>query len=323
MKKIPVLAALAAMLCACAPDSSIPYTVYRIDDGVYRIEDSNATNPAGESFDAEGNKTHFNNCSDMYLINGRDQALLIDLSNRIDWADNADEALRDIVYDRIGDRKLTITFTHNHGDHTGMLDAFSSEPEVYFALPRTDFEKFSDRFPEERSYLYDEEHEFDLGGGTVVESLPVPGHTAGSVVFFLDGKDIMFSGDAIGSGHGVWIFDRQGFENYVKGLNTLNAYLDGSDIDRQALRIFGGHFWQKDWFPELGDGEFGISYIEDMTALVSQICSGQAAREPSGLDHPVLDTYFRYGSAIVVWNSGIADEMFGAEGEASGATASR
>ena len=104
---------------------------------------------------------------------------------------------------------------------------------------------------------------------------------------------------------------------------SLNAYLDGSDIDRQALRIFGGHFWQKDWFPELGDGEFGISYIEDMTALVSQICSGQAAREPSGLDHPVLDTYFRYGSAIVVWNSGIADEMFGAEGEASGATASR
>ena len=78
MKKIPVLAALAAMLCACAPDSSIPYTVYRIDDGVYRIEDSNATNPAGESFDAEGNKTHFNNCSDMYLINGRDQALLIE-----------------------------------------------------------------------------------------------------------------------------------------------------------------------------------------------------------------------------------------------------
>lgn len=323
MKKIPVLAVLAAMLCACAPDSSIPYTVYKIDDGVYRIEDSNASNPAGESFDADGNKTHFNNCSDMYLINGRGQALLIDLSNRIDWADNAAEALRDIVYDRIGDRKLTITFTHNHGDHTGMLEAFSSEPEVYFALPRTDFKKLSDRFPEERSYLYDEEHEFDLGEGTVVESLPVPGHTAGSVVFFLDGRDIMFSGDAIGSGHGVWIFDRQGFENYVKGLNTLNAYLDGSDIDRQALRIFGGHFWQKDWFPELGDGEFGISYIEDMTALVSQICSGQAAREPSGLDHPVLDTYFRYGSAIVVWNSGIADEMFGAEGEASGATASR
>ena len=49
MKKIPVLAALAAMLCACAPDSSIPYTVYKIDDGVYRIEDSNASNPPGLS----------------------------------------------------------------------------------------------------------------------------------------------------------------------------------------------------------------------------------------------------------------------------------
>ena len=63
MKKIPVLAALAAMLCACAPDSSLPYTVYKIDNGVYRIEDSNASNPAGESFDAEGNKKVYANSS--------------------------------------------------------------------------------------------------------------------------------------------------------------------------------------------------------------------------------------------------------------------
>lgn len=311
IRLLSAFTAISCMLCACSHDSSIPYTVSRIDGNVYRIEDSNASNPAGEVFDSEGNKTHFNNCSDMYLVVGDDKALLIDLSNHIQWADNADEALRKTVYSRIGNRQLTITFTHNHGDHTGMLEAFSAEPEVYFALPRTDFEPLVSSFPEGRTYLYDEDHEFDLGGGTLVESLPVPGHTPGSVVFFLSGRDIMFAGDAIGSGHGVWIFDAQGFENYIGGINNLNAYLDNSDIDRDRLRIFGGHFWQKDWFPELGDREFGIEYIEDMTTLVSQICAGQAAREPSGLDNPVLDSYFRHGSAIVVWNSALADEMFG------------
>ncbi len=312
MKKAIILAVLASMFCACRQEEgTVPYTVTKIDDNAYRIEDSNASNPAGEFFDDSGNKTHFNNCSDMYLVLGDGKALLIDLSNKIQWADNADAALRKLVYDLTGDRQLTVTFTHNHGDHTGMLDAFIDEPGVFFALPRTDFEQLVSRFPDGRSYLYDEEHEFDLGGGTIVESIPVPGHTKGSVVFFLSGKDILFSGDAIGSGHGVWIFDKPGFENYIQGINNLNAYIDNSGIDKSKLRIYGGHFWQKDWFPELVDGTLGIKYINDMTVLVSQICSGEAYREPSGLDNPVLDTYFRNGSAIVVWNSQMADEMFG------------
>ena len=76
---------LLASLCLAQPREKGPYTIYPIIPGVMRIEDSNHTNPAGVQFDAQGNRTGFNNCSDMYLIVGTEQALLIDLSNPITW----------------------------------------------------------------------------------------------------------------------------------------------------------------------------------------------------------------------------------------------
>ena len=115
-------AALAMTLVACGGPKDVevgPYTVSVIEDNVYHIQDYNSANPAGESFDAEGNKTHFNNCSDIYLIVGENEALVIDLSNRIDWADNADESLRAIITERAAGKPVTVTFTHSHGDHTG------------------------------------------------------------------------------------------------------------------------------------------------------------------------------------------------------------
>ena len=77
------------------PDVQIvPYTVSVIADNVYHIQDFNDANPAGEQFNEQGEKTHFNNCSDMYLLVGKEKALLIDLSNNIQWADAAKESLQ-------------------------------------------------------------------------------------------------------------------------------------------------------------------------------------------------------------------------------------
>ena len=151
---IPAILALAALLlAACAGPKDVelgPYTVSVIAKNVYHIQDYNSSNPAGETFDAEGNKTHFNNCSDIYLLVGEKQALLIDLSNPINWADDAAESLRAIVWERAGGMPLTITFTHNHGDHTGMIPAFDEDPGVQFALPQADFAVLADRFPADR-----------------------------------------------------------------------------------------------------------------------------------------------------------------------------
>ena len=300
------------MLAACCQVKYVevgPYTVSVIEDNVYHIQDFNSENPAGETFDAEGNKTHFNNCSDMYLIVGETGALLIDLSNNIRWADNAAESLRQLVAERTSGKPLTITFTHNHGDHIGMIAAYSDDPDVHFALPQTDFRTLAEHFPEAQRSMIREGHIFDLGGMTV-ETIEVPGHTDGSMVFYLNEYNILFSGDAIGSGHGVWIFNEESFYKYVSAVPHLIAWLENPEngVNLKKLRIFGGHYWQRDWLPELKGREMGMKYIYDMQELLFQIERGTAATEPSGLDVRMLDTYFRNESAIVVWNAAQAEE---------------
>ena len=308
---LPVFALACLAACAGPGDVEVgPYTVSVIGKDVYHIQDCNSLNPAGEAFDAEGNKTHFNNCSDIYLLVGSEKALLIDLSNPVTWADDAAESLRKIVWERAGGKPLTITFTHNHGDHTGMLPAFAADPGVEFALPREDFARLTDRFPEGRRRLYGEAEVFDLGGMTVL-SLAVPGHTPGSTVFLLREQNLLFTGDAIGSGHGVWIFNAEGFESYASAVPRLLEWLEDPAVclNPQALKIYGGHYWQRDWLNLPKGGELGIGYIREMKQLIDGIESGAAASEPSRLGRPDLDTYFRLGNAIIVWNAAQAEQF--------------
>ena len=308
-KQLPlfIISMAMAFLTACSQQSPIvevgPYTVSTIDPNVYHIQDFNSAYPGGEQFDEQGNLTHFNNCSDIYLIVGKEKALLIDLSNKITWADSAEVALRKIVEDRIEGKPLTITFTHNHGDHTGMLPAFMNA-DVHFALPQKDFVELKSHFPEDKYSLYDAGERFELGGATV-EAIVVPGHTAGSMVFYLHGRDLLFTGDAIGSGHGVWIFNETCFENYLSAVPHLIGWLKQPEhqVNLDKLRIYGGHYWQRDWLTELGDKELGMNYLYDMQQLLNEMEEGTAQTTPSGLSHPVLDTYFRNNSAILVWNA--------------------
>ena len=304
-KSILFSAAAALLLAACTGPKDVevgPYTVSVIEKNVWHIQDYNAANPAGETFDADGNKTHFNNCSDIYLIAGEKEALLIDLSNPVNWADNAKESLRAIVAERTAGKPLTVTFTHNHGDHTGMLPAFVDDPEVRFALPQADFTRLADRFPEAQRRFFREGEVFDLGG-LQVEAIAVPGHTAGSMVFLLQGHDLLFTGDAVGSGHGVWIFNEDAFNNYVSAVPHLIATLEERGVNPASLQIYGGHYWQKDWLTLPKGREIGWDYLLEMKELLDQMESGTAATEPSNLGRPDLDTYFRNGNAIVTWNA--------------------
>jgi glyoxylase-like metal-dependent hydrolase (beta-lactamase superfamily II) len=310
MKKHTLFLTLALALAACAGPKDVevgPYTVSVIGKNVYHIQDYNSENPAGESFDADGKLTHFNNCSDIYLIVGQQEALLIDLSNPVTWADNAAESLRALVADCTEGKPLTITFTHNHGDHTGMLPAFVEDPAVRFALPETDFTRLAERFPKDQTRFIREGEVFDLGG-VQVEAIGVPGHTAGSMVYLLKDQNLLFTGDAIGSGHGVWIFNRDGFYQYVSAVPYLIDYLEQSGADLDKLQIYGGHYWQKDWLDLPQGRELGMEYLRDMKALLDEMEAGTAVTEPSNLGRPNLDTYFRHGEAIVTWNAKEAGE---------------
>ena len=281
-----------------------PYTLYPIIPGVTRIEDSNRSNPAGIHLGADGKPTGFNNCSDMYLIVGGDKALLIDLSNFIKWDDTAVASLRSLVKEEIGARKLTIAFTHNHGDHTGMLPAFKDDKDVTFWIQTAEFEG-RNLFPRERTTSIAVHPSLDLGGGVVVDTLEVPGHTDHSTVFFLRGKNLLFSGDAIGSGGGVWLFSAAGFAEYRQSVDRLIAYIrdPAHGIDESKLVVYGGHYWQKREKPKLA-----MQYILDMRTLIGKIKAGRA-REEKVTFGKYLDTDFSYGEATITWNKADAEKF--------------
>lgn len=284
-----------------------PYTVYPIIPGVMRIEDSNRTNPAGIQRDAQGTVTGFNNCSDMYLIVGSERALLIDLSNAIKWDDTAVPSLRSLVGEEIGERKLHIAVTHFHGDHTGMLPAFKDNAAVTFWIQTDEF-KGREIFPAERTVPIGGDSSLDLGGGFVVDAVEIPGHTDHSTAYFLRGQNLLFSGDGLGSGNGVWIFSADGFAKYRQTVDRLITYIrtPANSVDEGRLLVFGAHYWQKREKEKLT-----MQYILDMQKLIGDIKAG-TAREEKVTFGPYLNTNFISGEATITWNQADA-ERFRAE----------
>ena len=296
-KTIPGLLAL-ALLAACGPAQKVevgPYTVTLIEKNIYQIMDCNSENPPGPSMLVKEGE-HTNNCADMYLVVGSKEALLIDLSNPITWADNAAESLRALVAERIKGKPLTITFTHNHPDHIGMLPAFEGDPDIRYAIQESDFARILDRFPEAQRRFYDEGEIFDLGD-LKVEAILVPGHTVGSMVFLVQGHDLLFSGDAVGSGNGVWIFGTSSFGNYVWAVPHLIEVLEERGVNEDRLRIYGGHYWQNP-----ANDALHMNYLRDMKTLCDMIEAGTAPSEPYGPAMMALNTNFYHGTAIVTCN---------------------
>lgn len=281
-----------------------PYTVYVLSAGVYRIEDANGSNPAGMDAGDDGQIVRMNNCSDMYLVIGRERALLIDLSNPVKWDDTATESLRALVYERAGERELLITVTHNHGDHLGMFQAFADDPKAGFWIPEDEFSE-KKIFPEGRTVYFPEQASLDLGGDIVIDTLEVPGHTTHSTLFSLRGRNMVFTGDAIGSGSGVWLFNYDSFFAYRDGIDILIVFLENpaNHIDPEKLEIHGGHDWQRGRLKKLTG-----RYVYDMRTLIEKIGSGIAESEPMSAPIPFLDTNFKYGTATITWNKAAAEK---------------
>jgi len=305
--KFPVTALVLLVTTAALaqPRETGPYTLYPIIPGVTRIEDSNRSNPAGIQLDAAGNRKGFNNCSDMYLIVGRDQALLIDLSNFVTWDSTAVTSLQAAVRQEIGARKLFIAVTHYHDDHTGMLPAFKDDRNATFWIQTGEF-KGREIFPAERTIPIGGDSSLDLGGGVVVDALEIPGHTTHSTAYFLKGKNLLFSGDGLGSGNGMWLFSAEGFAQYRRSLDRLIAYIrtPANGVDEGKLVIYAGHYWQKREKEKLT-----MQYILDMQKLIGEIKAGRAREEKVSFGRPYLDTNFFFGEATITWNKADAEKF--------------
>ncbi len=300
---LPLIFSAICSLCAATLQKG-PYTLYELEENVYRIEDSNDSNPPGIVWGEDGKPVSFNNCSDMYLIVGTETALLMDLSNVVEWSPDAEDSLRDLVYGIVGERDLAITFTHHHGDHLGMLRAFAADHRAEFWVNEAEFTG-EDMFPAERTTTIGGEGRLDLGGGMLIDYFELPGHTAHSTVFFLEGKSMMFSGDAIGSGDDVWLFNYESLYEYQKSIDQLIQYIQDpkNRIDDQRFAIYGGHYWQKGQTQTLK-----THYIYDMKCLIQKIGDGSAEIRELKTFLPFLNASFKYDSAGIAWNREAAEQ---------------
>lgn len=272
-----------------------------LSKGVFRIEDANTKNPAGLYTDSTGNQA-LNNCSDMYLIVGSDKALLVDLSTFVKWDTTAISSLQSLVKGVIENRELYITVTHHHWDHLGMLPAFKQDVKVKFWLQVSELED-NNPFPIDRTINIANQASLSLGDGYIVNSFLLPGHTVYSTIFFLQGKNLVFSGDGLGGGNGVWIFSYDGFLKYKSSISKLITYIEDkkNNIDAKKLFFLSGHYWQK-----LLKTELNFDYILDMQALIGKIGAGKAEEVKVEFDE-YLNMNFKFGSAIITWNK--ADEL--------------
>ncbi len=229
--------------------------------------------PFHYDIDACGDVVHFEDFIDasFYLIEGAARALLIDTGC------GGGNVRR--LASAFTDKPIDLAVTHAHGDH----DAHAGEFERVY-MHRADIAAKRAALPEEkrgeteRFLPLEDGAVIDLGGGALVRALHIPGHTPGSVAFVDEAHEAVFTGDAIGSGVGVWL--------QLPGCGTISEYKAAllhfatELYPYRNYRFFGGHFRQAD--PPYSTSHNPVSYemVEDMVRLCDDLLFGRAKSQP-------------------------------------------
>ena len=266
------------------------YTIRTIGKGIYQIDDRSPERTTGGV--------------DMYLIRGETKALMVDLGNnyidgyapdkRAPRANAADE-FRAVVYGLAGKLPLEVAITHMHPDHDGMTGALLNRNVTLWASAGEDLTALRQQYgiePSVLSVFTCGEKSFDLGGGRVVDTFLVRGHSGGAAVYILKKERMLFTGDALGSGFGVGVSSGERVRNMALDTQKLVDYIMASfsPSERYALQVYTGHAWQNGYGGsyKVGDTPVDVGYldwrfIQDMRSCVNAIVKGEWLAEGSRL----------------------------------------
>lgn len=197
----------------------------------------------------------------MFLIEGEDKALLIDVGDRR-------EGLKQYIK-TLTNKPVEVVITHGHGDHAGCIHEF----ETIYA-PHRDIDMLNEWFDFDVSKCNvidtDKLKEIDLGEINL-EVIQLPGHTPGSIALLYREKEFLFTSDSIGSG-GLWmqlpncLSLAEYMETIIKLENMLNGF--------SKLKIFVGH-------PSGLGSFFRIEYLRDLIRLTDAIINGSVVGTPT------------------------------------------
>lgn len=227
-----------------------------------------------------------------YLVEGEQTAAVIDTG--ITPGGKILPVLRSLT-----DKPMLLILTHAHIDHFHHMDEFET---VY--LCHEEF-KLGENILREMMAGKDLvlSRTLDMGTGTVIElggcSLEichVPGHTPGSVAVYDARDNIVFTGDAIGSGCGVWMQlpGSSSLRSYEKSLRFfLNWLLQrGGTMD-----FWGGHCnqsWESRQVPGFNPVSLGL--LADLIDLVRRTAAGEIPGEYVEMAPNLRRREARYGA---------------------------
>lgn len=206
-----------------------------------------------------------------YVVTGRDRALVIDTGMA---RGDVPALVREITA-----LPFDLALTHGHGDHSMHCARFDT---VY--LHRADREMlFSQRFegqplPEESALRFVEDGDvLDLGGGVKIECVALPGHTPGSLLLVDSFHKCVFTGDAVGSGCGVWMQVPTGspLSEYAGAIRRALARLAQLGVNGESWRFLGGHAAQRFQSTVSGFNPIAPDLMEDMAILCDKLCAGE------------------------------------------------
>jgi glyoxylase-like metal-dependent hydrolase (beta-lactamase superfamily II) len=295
------------------------YIIYKIGDGVYKINDPGVTTGKGGAWGV-----------DMYLICGENKALMIDLGNNyiegyekdlIAPRKNAANELCEVIYGLTGELPLEIAITHAHPDHDGMTAAFVNRNVDFWIGKGEDIAALKTQHHIDSSVFMvftPGEKIFDLGGERIVETFLVRGHSNGGTVYLLKNDKLLFTGDALGSGFGQSFRSVDRLRLVAEDAQKLVDYIKASyaPYDRYTLRVYTGHTWQNVYggflYPEKEKVDVGYldwRFIQDVASCANGIFKGNWLVESSGLSHIGKMAYTdcwpgAAGQAIMVYGIG-------------------
>jgi glyoxylase-like metal-dependent hydrolase (beta-lactamase superfamily II) len=269
------------------------YTIRRIGEGIYQMNNRDSAPPTGTP-GALG--------VDMYLICGTKKALMIDLGN--DFIDgfagiparkDAAEEFRTMVHGLAGKLPLELTVTHIHQDHSGMSGAFLKEKTTFWAgeeenLP--ELKRGANVDPSVYTTFKHGQKTFDLGGGRIVETFQVRGHTNGGTVHILKKDGMLFTGDCFGNGEGLGMRGNPDLTNFAEDTQKFVDYINAnfSPYERYALRVYSGHSWENGFqgynrqeMEHVDVGYLDWRFIQNMLSCAKGVLKGLWLVPDSGL----------------------------------------
>jgi len=158
----------------------------------------------------------------MYLVVGKDKALLIDTGNPNNISPQDVQTLTKLP--------LIVVNTHAHPDHSGSNNAFK---QVY--VHEADLQSAKRYSGADCELLpIKDGHIFDLGGGITLKVIHIPGHTPGSIALLDVQHRILFTGDT--ANDETWMhISNVPLETYKKSMEKLAA------LKTQYDQLLKGH----------------------------------------------------------------------------------